>query len=113
MKIIFIGDIFGKPGRRAVSELLPKLVNDKNPDFVIGNCENVAHGSGVTEKTVRFLFENGFDLLTAGNHVFDNRRSEEVFKEFEEKIIRPANYPPGLIGIGHNTITNKSTSLGL
>jgi 2',3'-cyclic-nucleotide 2'-phosphodiesterase len=73
MKILFIGDIVGKPGRRAVSELLPCLISERGIDLVIANCENAAAGFGVTREIVEELYNNSIDVLTSGNHIWDKR----------------------------------------
>lgn len=99
MNVLFVGDIFGKPGRLAVRRLLPSLRNELEADLVIANCENSAGGKGVTEKIARELFESGCDLLTGGNHIFAQRGTEE-FIDREERLARPINYPPGAPGRG-------------
>ena len=73
MKILFIGDIVGKPGRRAVRELLPEVVKDHDVDFIIANCENAAAGFGVTKDIVEELFRYNIDVLTSGNHIWDKK----------------------------------------
>lgn len=99
MKVVFIGDIFGKIGRRAVAEVLPAWKRKYKPDFVIANNENLAHGIGVTEKTVQEVLASGVDVLTGGNHTFKG----EGMKLLDRKdllLLRPENYPPGLPGSG-------------
>ena len=73
MKIIFIGDIFGRPGRRALKNLLPKIKETFSPDFVVANGENAAHGAGITPKVAEEIFSSGVDVITGGNHSFDKR----------------------------------------
>ncbi|MCC5874641.1 MAG: TIGR00282 family metallophosphoesterase [Candidatus Sumerlaeia bacterium] len=99
MNVLFVGDIFGRPGRTAIRRLLPALRNELEVDLVIANCENSAGGKGVTESIGRELFEAGCDLLTGGNHIFAQRGSED-FIEAEERLVRPLNYPPGAPGRG-------------
>ena len=77
MKILFIGDIVGKPGRRAVRELLPGIVEEYRIDFVIANCENAAAGFGVTGEIVEELFDARIDVLTSGNHIWDKKEIME------------------------------------
>jgi metallophosphoesterase (TIGR00282 family) len=99
MRILFIGDIIGKPGRRAVRELLPGLVAERSADFVIANCENAAAGFGVTREVVEDLFGYRIDVLTSGNHVWDKREVLDFIDDYET-LLRPANYPEGVPGRG-------------
>jgi len=104
IKILFLGDIVGKIGRKAVAEALPKLRKKYKPDLVIANAENLAHGHGVTEKTLKEMMAVGVDFFTSGNHVWDNAEGEKVIIENKLPIIRPANYPEGVPGDGHKII---------
>ncbi|MBS3976536.1 MAG: TIGR00282 family metallophosphoesterase [Syntrophomonadaceae bacterium] len=101
MNVLMIGDIFGKPGRRAVKKLLPEIIRNYQVDFVIANGENAAGGTGITHDTADELLSSGIDVLTMGNHVWDKK---EVFNfiDMEKRILRPANYPPGTPGLGFN-----------
>lgn len=99
MKILFIGDIVGKPGRRAVKELLPSLVSGHDVDMVIANCENAASGFGITREVVEELYDSHIDVLTSGNHVWDKKEVMEFIDDYES-LIRPANYPAGVPGAG-------------
>ena len=99
MKILFIGDIVGKPGRRAVKELLPSLVSGHDVDMVIANCENAASGFGITREVVEELYDTHIDVLTSGNHVWDKKEVMEFIDDYES-LIRPANYPAGVPGAG-------------
>lgn len=99
MNLIFVGDIFGNPGRTAVRKVLPDLRREHEADIVVANCENSAGGKGVTEKIARELFAAGCDLLTGGNHIYAQRESQD-FIEREERLVRPINYPPGAPGRG-------------
>ena len=99
MKILFIGDIIGKPGRRAVRELLPSLVSAHDVDLVIANCENAAAGFGITREIVEELFDAHIDVLTSGNHVWDKKEVMEFIDDYES-LIRPANYPSSVPGAG-------------
>lgn len=96
-RILFLGDVVGRPGRQAVRELLPVLRERFAPDVVLANGENAAGGKGITEKAYRALLEAGVDALTMGNHTFDNR---EIFKFVEkaDRMVIPANWPPGVPG---------------
>ncbi|MBU1700078.1 MAG: TIGR00282 family metallophosphoesterase [Candidatus Eisenbacteria bacterium] len=98
MRIFFIGDIIGKPGRRIVKQLLPRLRQEWDVEFCIANGENIAGGAGMTARTVGEVFDAGVDLLTGGNHVWDNK---EIFDIIEDpRILRPANIPKGAPGRG-------------
>ncbi|MRR16034.1 MAG: TIGR00282 family metallophosphoesterase [Deltaproteobacteria bacterium] len=99
MKILFIGDIVGKPGRRAVKELLPSLIGNRGIDMVIANCENAASGFGVTRDIVEELYEAHIDILTSGNHIWDKKEVLEFIGDYET-LLRPANYPPSVPGKG-------------
>lgn len=99
MNIIMIGDIVGRPGRRAVKELLPSLIREFQIDLVLANGENAAGGNGITPDLAEELYTFGVDILTMGNHVWDKKEILPYF-EVENRIIRPANYPPGVPGKG-------------
>lgn len=112
MKIIFVGDIFGKIGRRAVAKVLPEWRKKYKPDFVIGNNENLAHGIGITQKTVQEVLEAGFDALTGGNHTFKGE-GMTLLEDHKLPLLRPANYPPGLPGRGEMVVESKDGKLRL
>ena len=99
MKLLFIGDIVGQPGRRAVAELLPKLREQHSLDFVIANGENSAGGSGITPKTAGEIFSAGVDVITSGDHLWDQKEVMELLAN-EKRFLRPLNYPPGTPGQG-------------
>ncbi|MBM7854479.1 metallophosphoesterase (TIGR00282 family) [Desulfohalotomaculum tongense] len=101
MRVLMIGDIVGKAGRRAVKECLPSLKGDLGLDFVIANGENAAGGKGITKAIAKELFSFGVDMLTMGNHVW-NQKEIFAYLPKEPRIIRPANYPPGTPGNGYN-----------
>lgn len=107
MRIVFIGDIVGRPGRRAVRELLPLFIKEKSVDFVVANCENAAAGFGITRDIVEDLFSYGIDVLTTGNHVWDKREAMEFIGDYES-LLRPANYPEGVPGRGSVIMPTKS-----
>lgn len=99
MKVIFIGDIVGKVGRQAVSACLPGLVDKHKIDLVIANGENVAAGFGLTESLVQDLFRMGVHVITTGNHVWDKKDFAGYISK-ENRVIRPANFAPGVPGYG-------------
>lgn len=99
MVILFIGDIVGRPGRRAVRELLPELIRQHKADLVIANCENAAAGFGVTRDVVEELYASHIDVLTSGNHIWDKKEALGFIEEYET-LLRPANYPDTAPGHG-------------
>jgi hypothetical protein len=99
MKVLFIGDIVGKPGRRAVSEFVPSLISERKIDLVIANCENAAAGFGVTREIVEELYGSRIDVLTSGNHIWNKREVLEFIGDYET-LLRPANYPASTPGSG-------------
>ena len=103
IKILFIGDICGKPGRKTVEKVLPELRKKEEVDVVIANVENIAHGKGVTEATVKEIMSYGVDFMTSGNHIWQ-RNDFEVVLSGEYPIIRPLNYPDDLPGKGWGEI---------
>ncbi|GAB4372573.1 MAG: TIGR00282 family metallophosphoesterase [Deltaproteobacteria bacterium] len=107
MLLLFLGDIVGKPGRRAVREFLSRLSGRRDVDLVVANGENAAGGTGITATVVRELFDAGVDVLTGGNHIWDKREGLPLVRD-EERILRPANYPPGADGRGWGVFPGKS-----
>jgi len=103
MRILFIGDIVGKPGRRAIRDLLPGLVAERGIDFVIANGENAAAGFGMTREIVEDLFGSRIDVLTTGNHVWDKKEIVECLDDYES-LLRPANYPVTARVPGHGSV---------
>lgn len=99
MKILFIGDIVGKPGRRAVQEILPSLIGNREIDLVIANCENAAAGFGITRDVVEELYDAHIDILTSGNHIWDKKEVLGFIEDYET-LLRPANYPGIVPGKG-------------
>src|SRR5687768_12653428 len=99
MKILFIGDIMGEPGRRAIARRLPKVVAQHSVDLVIGNGENAAGGFGITPELAHELFELGLSVITLGNHAWDKKEIVEYIRH-EHRLLRPANYPDGVPGAG-------------
>jgi len=94
VKILFIGDIFGAPGRRIVADHVEDIVNANQIDLAIANAENAAGGFGITPAIAEDLFKLGIDVLTSGNHVWDKRELYDYLKR-QPRLLRPANYPDG------------------
>ena len=99
MRLLFLGDIVGRAGRNAVVERLPGLVEAHRLDFVIVNGENAAGGFGITEDILRAVLDAGADVVTSGNHAFDQREAL-VFAQRQDRFLRPVNYPEGTPGRG-------------
>jgi len=99
VKLLFIGDIVGKPGRRAVRYFLPRLRKSLGIDFVVANGENMAGGSGITPATASEVFEAGVDVITSGDHLWDQREVESLLLS-ESRLVRPYNYPKSTPGQG-------------
>ncbi len=99
MKILFIGDIVGEPGRKAVKTLVPKLREQHALDFVIANGENSAGGSGITPKLAEEIFLAGVDVITSGDHLWDQKEVMELLAN-EKRFLRPLNYPANVPGRG-------------
>lgn len=99
VKLLFIGDLIGRPGRSITATLLPKLKKEFSPDLVIANGENVAGGAGMTVASFNKMKHYGIQVITSGNHIFQKK---EVlgFIDREPNLLRPANYPPGAPGVG-------------
>ena len=112
MKLLFVGDVVGSIGRRALATVLPTLRDRHEPDFVVVNGENSAGGVGITEGTAREILELGVDAITLGNHAYRHR---EVFGflDTESRIVRPANYPAAAPGQGHTVVERDGVRLGV
>jgi 2',3'-cyclic-nucleotide 2'-phosphodiesterase len=107
LQILFVGDVFGSPGRRIVGEHLPSLIAHYKVDLVVVNAENSAGGFGVTPSTADELFDLGAHVLTTGNHIWDKKEIIEYMQsvpagshERPRRVVRPANYAPGAPGYG-------------
>ena len=103
MKLLFIADIVGQPGRRAVKELVPKLRQEHGVDLVVANGENSAGGSGITVKTAAEIFSSTVDIITSGDHLWDQKEVVDLLSS-EPRFIRPLNYPPGTPGHGSTLV---------
>ncbi|MCC2110893.1 MAG: YmdB family metallophosphoesterase, partial [Hyphomicrobiales bacterium] len=107
MRVVVLGDVVGRAGRRIVQERLPGLVADHGIDFVVINGENAAGGFGITEPIFQALADAGADVITTGNHVWDQREAL-VFISREERLLRPLNFPAGTPGKGTGLFTARN-----
>lgn len=103
MRLLFIGDVVGGPGRRGLRETMPALREQHRPDLIVVNGENSAGGMGITERTANDIFDTGAGVITTGNHVY-RHRDAYPYLEREQRVIRPANYPSGNPGRGHTLV---------
>jgi metallophosphoesterase (TIGR00282 family) len=105
--ILVIGDIVGKPGRKALEEVLSEVKKERSVDCTIANAENAAGGSGVTPQIVTDLLNTGVDVLTSGDHIWRNKAVYQVIGK-EERLLRPANYPDETPGHGSQVFTLRN-----
>jgi len=112
MKVLFIGDVVGGPGRRGLKAAMPELRERHRPDLTIVNGENSAGGMGITEKTANALLDAGADVITSGNHVYRHREAYD-FLDRAERVIRPANYPHANPGRGHVVVEAGGMRVGV
>jgi metallophosphoesterase (TIGR00282 family) len=105
VKVLFLGDVFGKPGRQAVQRLVPRLITRDGVDLVIANAENSASGIGVTPDSAEELLAAEVDLLTSGNHIWSKREIVPYLERPGSRLLRPANYPPGTPGKGRAVVS--------
>jgi len=107
MKVLFIGDIVGEPGRKTLRKGLLKLIEQYKIDFVIANVENAAGGFGITKTVCEEIFSLGVGVLTSGNHIWDKKEAVAYIAE-ENRLLRPANYPEGVPGCGSIVVITSS-----
>jgi hypothetical protein len=112
MRVLFIGDVVGGPGRRGLAAAMPGLRERHSPDLVVVNGENSAGGMGITEKTAGALFDAGAGVITTGNHVYRHREAYD-FLDREPRVVRPANYPHANPGRGHTVVEVGGTRVGV
>jgi metallophosphoesterase (TIGR00282 family) len=112
MRVLILGDIVGRPARRAIAELVPAIVSREGIQLVVANAENAAGGMGVDVKSAQELFSSGVSVLTSGNHIW---KKKEIYSYFEahENLLRPANYPEGAPGRGWIEWQNRTGSRAL
>ena len=114
MKVLFLGDVFGKPGRQAVKHFVPKLISRHAVDLVVANSENSAGGNGVTPESADELLACEVDLLTSGNHIWSKKETAAYLDAPGSRLLRPANYPKGAPGRGSAVIeTPDGRKLGV
>jgi metallophosphoesterase (TIGR00282 family) len=112
MNIMFIGDICGRPGRHTAAHYIPLLRQQYNLDFVIANGENSAGGVGITQAVLAELFSMGIDVVTTGNHIWD-KKEIYGFIDGTDRLLRPANYPPGTPGRGYTIVRAQEYRIGV
>ena len=110
--MLFLGDIVGRPGREAVRDGLPALMEKYEPDFVVANAENAAGGMGITPELATELFSLGMDALTLGNHTW-SKKDIVTFLDDEPRLVRPLNFPPGVPGRGYTVVERQGVRLGI
>lgn len=112
LRVLYFGDIVGRPGRVAVTRALTDFRQEFSPDLVLGNIENLAHGFGITESTINEMSAAGIDIFTSGNHIFDNDMGVEFLRSKKPwNVLRPANYHESTPGVEYAHHTVKGTSI--
>ena len=112
MKIIFFGDIVGQPGRQALKKIIPQWQKKYQPDLILANGDNLAHGKGITERSLQEVLRTGVDLITSGDHIWSKK--EQAFSLLEKKkipLIRPANMSADLPGQGYQIIELRTKKI--
>ncbi len=110
VKVLFIGDVVGKPGMQIIQTFLKSIVQNNQIDFIIANGENLSDGKGIIEKDGKQLFELGVNVITGGNHIWEKHKFQEYSKA-EKNVLRPLNYPKGTYGQGYVTQTVGKNSI--
>lgn len=110
MQLLFLGDVVGRPGRRAVLAVLPRLTKAEGVEFVVANCENASGGKGIDPDAAEELFDAGVDVLTSGNHVWQHREIVPYLTE-NTRLLRPANFAPGTPGAGWTVRSRRGSSV--
>lgn len=113
MNILIFGDLAGNAGLQAVREALPALRAQVHPDVVIANLENLSNGKGVTRELVEKAFDSGIDVATTGDHAWDERAGIPLYDQESARLLRPANFPPGVPGKGWTTVTRGSVTIAI
>jgi metallophosphoesterase (TIGR00282 family) len=112
LNILFLGDVYGKPGRKVIKDKLPEFRKTHNIDFVVANGENMAGNRGITAQTIQEIREAGVDVVTLGNHTWSNDGHIDVVG-VNPKVLRPANYPPGCAGEGFHVYEHNGKRIGV
>ncbi|NNC89529.1 MAG: TIGR00282 family metallophosphoesterase [Akkermansiaceae bacterium] len=112
IRILFLGDVVGEPGRKAVMNRLPSLKDEEEIDFIVVNGENAAGGRGITPKIAIDLLRAGAAVITTGDHVWDQREIQEYFAT-EPRLLRPINYPEGTVGQGSVVLETAKGKVGV
>lgn len=107
IKLIFVGDVVGNPGMNILEQELPNLINKYQANFIVVNGENADQGKGLNEDLTKRIFDLGTDIITTGNHIWENWKSKPLLAT-NDKIIRPSNYPPGNVGKGFKILQSKN-----
>jgi metallophosphoesterase (TIGR00282 family) len=110
VKILYLGDIVGQPGRAFTRDVLRRIIPELQPDLIVANGENAAHGRGLTKKAAEELYDAGVEMITLGNHTFDQKDVLSILEE-DERVVRPLNYPPGTPGQGFRICQVKGRSV--
>lgn len=110
LKVLFVGDVVGKPGMQILQTFLKSIVQNNNIDFIIANGENLTDGKGIIEKDGKELFDLGVNVITGGNHIWERHKFQEYSKA-EKNVLRPLNYPKGTFGQGYVTQTVGKCSI--
>ncbi len=112
MRLLFIGDIVGSPGREMLEATLPIIRDEYKPQLIIANGENAAGGRGINEKITKYLFQQGISVITMGNHVWDQQEIYDFIGD-HKNLIRPANYPEGAPGNSHTIINYNDEKIAV
>ncbi len=111
-RVLALGDIMGRPGRNLIKDSLRDIVKQRNINFVVANGENASGGAGLVPKNAAELFDAGIDVITSGNHIWNQKNYEETFDEFPD-VLRPANYPEPCPGPGYVIHRKSSLKVGV
>ena len=112
MRVLMVGDVYGEPGRSALARLLPRLKREHEIDLTVVNVENAAGGFGVTASLGKWFLDQGVDVMTSGNHIWDKKEVVEYIGK-ENLLLRPANFPAGTPGAGHITVKSGPHRVGV
>ena len=112
MRILFIGDIVGKPGRQITHRAVPRLIEEERIDLVIANVENAAGGFGITREIAEAFLDDGVQVMTTGNHVWAKKEALDYI-QLEPRLLRPANYPAGVPGLGRYVARTSAGAVGV